>query len=62
MAGKLDEVSGKRLVELLEQKLRVQDSYNDVLATRLADAIERISILEDRLNELSGTEVKDEDR
>lgn len=53
VGGKLDEVSGKRLVELLEQKLRIQDSYNDVLATRLAEALERISILEDRVNELT---------
>jgi len=53
VSGKLDEVSGKRLVELLEQKLRIQDSYNDVLATRLAEALERISILEDQINELT---------
>ena len=71
VAGKLDEVSGKRLVELLEQKLRIQDSYNDVLATRLAEALERLSILEDRVNELTSpsqvfpmfaTEIRDEDR
>ncbi|HEY4260358.1 MAG TPA: hypothetical protein VGM98_09365 [Schlesneria sp.] len=53
VAGKLDEVSGKRLVELLEQKLRVQDSYNDILATRLAEALARISLLERRFDELT---------
>lgn len=53
VAGKLDEVSGKRLVELLEQKLRIQDSYNDILATRLAEALQRVSIVEARLNELT---------
>ena len=50
VSGKLDEVSGKRLVELLEKKLQIQDSYNDILATRLAEALDRISALEDRLN------------
>jgi hypothetical protein len=49
--GKLDEVTGKRLVELLEEKLRIQDLYNDVLATRLAEALERISKLEARLDD-----------
>jgi hypothetical protein len=45
VSGKLDEVSGKRLVELLEKKLRIQDSYNDILATRLAEALDRIKTL-----------------
>jgi len=48
---KLDQVSGKRLVELLEARLQVQDTYNDVLATRLAEAIDRIAKLEARFNE-----------
>ncbi len=51
VVGKLDQVSGKRLIELLEQKLRVQDEYNDVLATRLAEALERIAKLEARFDE-----------
>ena len=50
MSGKLDEVSGKRLVELLEKKLAIQDSYNDILATRLAEALDRIKALEDRVD------------
>lgn len=49
--GKLDEVTGKRLLELLEEKLRLQDAYNDVLATRLAEALARISKLEARLHD-----------
>lgn len=53
VSGKLDEVSGKRLVELLEQKLRVQDSYNDIIATRLAEALERIAVLEARISQLT---------
>jgi hypothetical protein len=44
--GKVDQVTGKRLLELLEEKLRVQDTYNDVLATRLAEALQRIAKLE----------------
>jgi hypothetical protein len=50
VSGKLDEVSGKRLVELLEKKLAIQDSYNDILATRLAEALDRIKALEDRVD------------
>lgn len=46
---KLDQVTGKRLVELLEAKLRAQDEYNDILATRLAEALDRISKLEARI-------------
>ncbi len=53
VSEKLDEVSGKRLVELLEQKLRIQDSYNDILATRLAEALDRISKLELQVAQLS---------
>lgn len=53
VSGKLDEVSGKRLVELLEKKLQIQDSYNDILATRLAEALDRITVLEDRFNKLA---------
>ncbi len=49
--GKLDQVTGKRLVELLEEKLRLQDSYNDILATRLAEALERIAALEARVDQ-----------
>jgi hypothetical protein len=51
VVDKLDQVTGKRLIELLEEKLRSQDAYNDVLATRLAEALERITKLEARFNE-----------
>ena len=46
---RLDQVTGKQLVELLEQRLRVQDEYNDILATRLAEALERIAALEEKV-------------
>lgn len=50
VVDKLDQVTGKRLVELLEAKLRVQGEYNDILATRLAEALDRIARLEARLD------------
>jgi len=51
VVGKLDQVTGKRLVELLEAKLRAQDEYNDILATRLAEALDRIGKLEARFDD-----------
>lgn len=50
VGDKVGQVTGKRLVEMLEEKLRLQDQYNDLLATRLAEALERITKLEERLN------------
>ncbi len=49
VSDKLDQVTGKQLVELLEAKLRRQDEYNDILATRLSEALRRIAALEKRL-------------
>lgn len=50
VVGKLDQVTGKRLVELLEAKLRIQAEYNDILATRLAEVLDRIGKLEARFD------------
>ena len=50
VGDKFGQITGKRLVEMLEEKLRLQDQYNDVLATRLAEALERIATVEARLN------------
>ena len=49
VVNRLDQVTGKQLVELLESRLRLQDEYNDVLATRLAEALDRIAALEEKL-------------
>jgi len=49
VVDRLDQVTGKQLVELLEARLRLQDEYNDALASRLAEAIERIAVLEEKL-------------
>ena len=50
VGDRLDQVTGKKLVELLEAKLRRQDEYNDILATRLAEALQRIAAIEKRLS------------
>ena len=50
VVDRLDQVTGKQLVELLEARLRMQDEYNDVLATRLAEALERIAALEEKVS------------
>ena len=49
VVDRLDQVTGKQLVELLEARLRLQDEYNDALASRLAEALERIAALEEKL-------------
>jgi hypothetical protein len=49
VGDKVDQVTGKQLVEMLEEKLRRQDEYNDILATRLAEALQRIAALEQKL-------------
>ena len=51
VGDKLDQVTGKQLVEMLEAKLRRQDEYNDILATRLAEVLQRIAALEKRLGQ-----------
>ena len=57
VVDKLDELSGKRLLELVEEKLQLQDLYNNVLATRLAEALERIAALEVQLRQLGANGV-----
>ena len=51
---KIDEVTGKRLLDLVEARLNKQDMYNDVLAARLAEALGRISQLEQGIQDLKG--------
>lgn len=53
VVGKLDQVTGKRLVELLGKNLQLQDAYNDVLATRLAEALKRIAKLEAEVKDVA---------
>jgi len=42
----MDVISGKRLLELVEQRLELQAQYNDILATKLEEALQRIAALE----------------
>ena len=41
-----DVVSGKKILDLVEQRLELQAQYNDVLATKLQEALQRIDVLE----------------
>ena len=45
----LDQVSGKKILETVEQRLKMQTEYNDLLATKLEDALQRIETLESKL-------------
>jgi len=46
----LDKVSGKKILELVEGRLLLQTQYNDILATKLEEALTRIAELEKRIN------------
>jgi len=50
---KLDVVSGQAMYELVEERLSLQDRYNDLLAIKLHEALERIAELEKKLLELN---------
>jgi hypothetical protein len=41
-----DTLSGAKLLALLEERLAIQSKYNDILATKLQEALERIRRLE----------------
>ena len=49
ISGKLDEISGQAMYQLVQERLAEQDRFNDLLATKLHEALERISELEKRL-------------
>ena len=44
-----DVVSGKKILDEVQKRLAKQDAYNDALATKLFEALERIKVLESRL-------------
>jgi len=46
VSGHLDTLSGQKLLELVEQRLTLQAQYNDILATKLEEALNRINELE----------------
>lgn len=45
----LDAISGKAMYELVRDRLDLQDGYNDLLASKLQEALDRIDQLERRL-------------
>ena len=44
----LDTVAGTKLLRLVEERLELQAKYNDILATKLQEALNRIEALERR--------------
>ena len=42
----LDVVSGTKILRLVEERLELQEKYNDILATKLFEALKRIEALE----------------
>lgn len=46
----LDSISGQRMFDLVQERMAVQDQYNDVLASKLHEALQRIERLEEALN------------
>ncbi len=44
-----DVVSGKKLLQLIEERLERQMQYNDILATKLEEALRRIADLEEKV-------------
>ena len=49
ISGKLDEISGSAMYQLVQERLSEQEQFNDLLATKLQEALDRISELENRL-------------
>ena len=49
ISEKLDEISGQAMYQLVQDRLTEQDRFNDLLATKLSEALERILELEKRL-------------
>ena len=47
-----DTLSGAKLLQLLEERLAIQSKYNDILATKLQEALGRIQRLEAAISSL----------
>jgi len=58
----LDTVSGKAMYDLVKERLDLQDRYNDLLATKLQEALDRIDELEDRLDKSERRNPRHEDQ
>ena len=47
LTSRMDELSGEKMYKEVEERLNLQDKYNDVIATKLHEALERIQKLEE---------------
>ena len=45
----LDEVSGKKILALVEERMVLQEKYNDLLAEKLDEALDRIQEIEKKI-------------
>lgn len=43
-----DAVTGAKILELVEQRLEIQSKFNDILATKLDEALEKLKMLEEK--------------
>lgn len=46
---KLDTISGQKVLQLVQERLVIQEQYNNILATKLEEALDRIKSLEAQL-------------
>jgi len=51
-----DVISGQKMYDLVKDKLAIQDKYNDLLATKLVESLNKIKELEKRISELEQKE------
>jgi predicted Zn-ribbon and HTH transcriptional regulator len=49
VSEEFDKISGKKILDLVEERLALQERYNDILATKLEEALQRIAALEERV-------------
>ncbi len=49
VSERLDVISGAKILALVEERLDIQSRYNDILATKLEEALNRIADLESKL-------------
>ena len=51
ISEKLDEISGQEMYQLVQERLVEQERFNDLVATKLQEAHERIAELEKQLSD-----------
>ncbi|MBI3595659.1 MAG: hypothetical protein HY203_00730 [Nitrospirae bacterium] len=54
-SDQLDTISGAKILQLVEQRLELQARYNDILATKLEEALNKIRELEIQVEKLTET-------